>query len=69
VVFEPIGFYFCFDHSDVRIKQFVSFRYRNEFKIKLQKQIGFMHVDITSQEPLDISTNLAPTARYSYAAI
>jgi hypothetical protein len=48
VVFEQISFYFPFDHSDVRIKQFVSFRYRNKLKIKLQKQIGFMHVDITN---------------------
>jgi hypothetical protein len=28
VVFERISFYFHFDHSDVRIKQEVSFRYR-----------------------------------------
>jgi hypothetical protein len=50
VVFEQISFYFRFDHSDVRIKQYVSFRYRNEWKIKVQKRIGFMHVDITTLE-------------------
>jgi hypothetical protein len=48
VVFELIIFYFRFDHSDVRTKQYVSFGYRNEWKIKLKKRIGFMHVDITS---------------------
>jgi hypothetical protein len=48
VVFERICFYFHFDHSDVRIKQIISFRYRNELKIRPQKQIGFLHVDITT---------------------
>jgi hypothetical protein len=48
VVFELILFYFHFDHSDVRIKQNVSFRYRNELKIRPLKRIGFMHVDITN---------------------
>jgi Integrase zinc binding domain len=32
----------------VRIKQNVSFRYRNKLKIKPKKRIGFMHVDTTS---------------------
>jgi hypothetical protein len=50
VVFERISSYFRFYHSDVRIKQYVSFRYRNELKIKLQKRIGFMHVDITNPD-------------------
>jgi hypothetical protein len=50
VVFERISFYFHFVQSDVRIKQDVSFRYRNELKIRPKKQIGFVHVDITSQE-------------------
>jgi hypothetical protein len=48
VVFEQSDFYFHFDHSDVRIKQNVSLRYRNDLKIRPQKRIGFMHVDITS---------------------
>jgi hypothetical protein len=48
VVFERISFYFHFDHSDVRIKQYVLFRYRNESKIRPQKRIAFMHVDITN---------------------
>jgi hypothetical protein len=47
VVFERISFYFHCDHCDVRIKQDVSFRYRNELKIKPKKRIGFVHVDIT----------------------
>jgi hypothetical protein len=50
VVFERISFCFHFDHSDVRIKQDVSFQYRNEMKIRPKKQIGFVHVDITSRE-------------------
>jgi hypothetical protein len=49
VVFERTSFYFRFVHSDVGIKQYVSFRYRNELKISPQKRIGFMHVDITIQ--------------------
>jgi hypothetical protein len=48
VVFEPISFYFHFYHSDVRIKQNVMFRYRNKLKIRPQKQIGFVHVYITT---------------------
>jgi hypothetical protein len=48
VFFERISFYFHFDHSDVWIKQYVSFRYQNELKISPQKRIGFMHVDITT---------------------
>jgi hypothetical protein len=48
VFFERICFYFHFNHSDVRIKQIVSFRYRNELKIRPKKRIGFMHLDITS---------------------
>jgi hypothetical protein len=47
VVFERISFYFHFIHSDVRIKQDVSFRYQNELKIRPKKRIGFVHVDIT----------------------
>jgi hypothetical protein len=50
VVFEQISFYFHFDHSDVRIKQNVSFQYPNELKIRSKKQIGFVHVNITSAE-------------------
>jgi hypothetical protein len=50
VVFERISFYFHFDHSNVRIKQYVLFRYQNELKITPQKQIGFMHVDITTTD-------------------
>jgi hypothetical protein len=48
VAFEQISFYFHFVHSDVRIKQDVSFRYRNELKIRPKKRIGFVHVDITN---------------------
>jgi hypothetical protein len=50
VVFERIRFYFHFVHSDVRIKQDVSFRYRNELKIRPKKRIGFVHVDITNYD-------------------
>jgi hypothetical protein len=35
------------DHSEERIKRNISFRYRNELKIRSKKRIGFMHVDIT----------------------
>jgi hypothetical protein len=48
VVFERISFYFHFVHSDVRINQNILFRYQNKFKIRSQKRIGFMHVEITS---------------------
>jgi hypothetical protein len=54
VVFEQISFYFHFDHSDVRIKQDVSFRYRNELKIRPKKRIGLVHVDITNRNPFDL---------------
>jgi hypothetical protein len=40
-------FVIFFDHSYVRMKQNVSFRYRNKLKIRPKKRIGFMHVDIT----------------------
>jgi hypothetical protein len=56
VVFERICFYFHFAHSDVRIKQIVSFPYRNELKIRPQKQIRFMHVVITIKETLCAQT-------------
>jgi hypothetical protein len=46
VVFERICFYFHFNYSDVRIKQIVLFQDWNELKIRLQKRIGFMHIDI-----------------------
>jgi hypothetical protein len=52
VVFERISFYFHFVHSDVRIKQDVSFRYRNELKIRPKKRNGFVHVDITTNDQL-----------------
>jgi hypothetical protein len=48
VLFGGFRFYFIFDHSDVRIKQNVLFRYQNKLKIRPQKWICFMHVDITS---------------------
>jgi uncharacterized protein (DUF924 family) len=48
---ERNGFYFTFDHSEERIKQIISVRYQNELKIRSKKQIGFMHVDITIDEP------------------
>jgi hypothetical protein len=48
VVFERNSLHFHFNHSDVRIKQNVLFCYQNEMKMRPQKQIGFMHVDITS---------------------
>jgi hypothetical protein len=47
-IFDRNSFYFPFDHSDLRIKLNVSFRYRNKLKIRSQKRIGFMHIDITS---------------------
>jgi hypothetical protein len=50
VVFERISFFFHLAHSDVRIKQEVSFRYRNELKIRPKKRIGFVHVDITTSD-------------------
>jgi hypothetical protein len=49
-IFDRNGFYFPFDHNDVRIKPNVSFRYRNKLKIRSQKRIGFMLVDITNKE-------------------
>jgi hypothetical protein len=49
-IFERNTFYFPFDNSELSIKRFVSFRYRNELKIRPKKRIGFMHVDITSQD-------------------
>jgi hypothetical protein len=49
-IFDRNCFYFPFDHSDVGIKPNVSFRYRNELKIRSQKRIGFMYVDITSHD-------------------
>jgi hypothetical protein len=52
VVFEQISFYFHLNHSDVRITQNVSFQFWNKLKIRPQKQIGFMHVDITNLEKL-----------------
>jgi hypothetical protein len=45
---ERKGSYFAFDHSEERIKRNISFRYRNELKIRSKKLIGFMHVDITN---------------------
>jgi hypothetical protein len=56
VVFERISFYFHFDHSYVRIKQNVSFLYRNELKIRPSKRFCFMHVDITNPDVIkDVS--------------
>jgi hypothetical protein len=49
-VIDQNGSYFAFAHGDVRINPNVSFRYRNELKIRLDKRMGFMHVDITSSE-------------------
>jgi hypothetical protein len=57
VVFEQISLYFIFDHSDVKIKQNVSFQYRNKLKIRPQKQICFMHVDITSGDKVSENGN------------
>jgi hypothetical protein len=50
LIFGGQKLFFFFVHSDVRIKRNGSFRYRNELKVRSQKWIGFMHVDITSQE-------------------
>jgi hypothetical protein len=49
VVFEQISFYFRYNYSDVRIKQNISFRYLNELKIRPQKRIDFMDVDIINR--------------------
>jgi hypothetical protein len=54
VVFERICFYFHFDHSDVRIKQIFLFQYRNELKTRSQKQISFMHIDLTNYDSVTI---------------
>jgi hypothetical protein len=53
--FDRNGFNFPFDHSDLRIKPNVLFRYRNELKIRPQRQIGFMHVDITTRETIPLT--------------
>jgi hypothetical protein len=47
---ERNGSYFAFDHSEERIKQNISFRYRNKLKIRPKQRIGLMHVDITTSE-------------------
>jgi hypothetical protein len=49
-VIERNESYLAFDHSKERIKQNISFRYRNELKIRPEKRIGFMHVDITNHD-------------------
>jgi hypothetical protein len=45
---ERNGSYLAFDHSKERIKQNIAFRNRNALKIRPEKRIGFMHLDITS---------------------
>jgi hypothetical protein len=44
ILIKPV---LTFDHIKVRIKQIILFQYRNKLKIRSQKRIDFMHVDIT----------------------
>jgi hypothetical protein len=47
-IFERNVFYFSFVHNLPWIIDNISFRYRNELKIRYKKRIGFMHIDIPS---------------------
>jgi hypothetical protein len=39
-------------HSQQNKNKLNSYRYRNEWKIRPKKRIGFMHIDIPSQDIL-----------------